>query len=80
MPTVHDLAFKGLRLAVQDFSNSNSEAILAASMLLLWQAREWYVTSNFALVGATDVVRPYWVTLEEGILNVCGICSRCHRR
>ena len=37
------VALKGLHEAIGSFSRDNSEAILAASMLLSWQATEWYV-------------------------------------
>ena len=39
------VALKGLHEAIGSFSRDNSEAILAASMLLSWQATEWYVQS-----------------------------------
>ena len=39
----HGVAIKGLHEAIGSFSRENSEAILAASMLLSWQASEWYV-------------------------------------
>lgn len=35
------IALKGLHEAIGAFSRENSEAILAASMLLSWQATEW---------------------------------------
>ena len=35
------VALKGLHEAIGAFSRDNSEAILAASMLLSWQASEW---------------------------------------
>lgn len=35
------VALKGLHEAIGAFSKENSEAILAASMLLSWQATEW---------------------------------------
>ena len=35
------VALKGLHEAIGAFSRDNSEAILAASMLLSWQATEW---------------------------------------
>src|SRR4051794_41038981 len=35
------IALKGLHEALGTFSEHNSEAILAASMLLSWQARDW---------------------------------------
>ena len=35
------VALKGLHEAIGTFSRGNSESILAASMLLSWQATEW---------------------------------------
>lgn len=35
------IALKGLHEAIGAFARDNSEAILAASMLLSWQATEW---------------------------------------
>jgi hypothetical protein len=35
------VALKGLHEAISAFSRENSESILAASMLLSWQATEW---------------------------------------
>jgi hypothetical protein len=35
------VALKGLHEAISAFSRQNSESILAASMLLSWQATEW---------------------------------------
>lgn len=40
------VALKGLHEAIGSFSRDNSEAILAASMLLSWQATEWYVSKH----------------------------------
>ena len=34
-------AFVGLHHAIGDFSRVNSDAVLAASLLLSWQATEW---------------------------------------
>ena len=36
------IALKGLHEAIGTFSRQNSESILAASILLSWQATEWY--------------------------------------
>lgn len=36
------VALKGLHEAIGVFSPENAEAILAASILLSWQATEWY--------------------------------------
>ena len=35
------VALKGLHGAIGDFSRENSDAILAASILLSWQAADW---------------------------------------
>ena len=35
------VALKGLHEAIGNFSRENSDAVLAASMLLSWQATEW---------------------------------------
>jgi len=35
------IALKGLHGAIGDFSRENSDAVLAASILLSWQAAEW---------------------------------------
>ena len=36
-------ALQGLRPAIGNFSKENSDPNLAASLLLLWQASDWYV-------------------------------------
>jgi hypothetical protein len=35
------VALKGLQEAIGSFSRANSDAVLAASLLLSWQANEW---------------------------------------
>ena len=42
------VALKGLHEAIGAFSRENSDAILAASMLLSWQATEWQVAQSSA--------------------------------
>ena len=37
------IALKGLHEAIGSFSRQNSDAVLAASLLLSWQATEWLV-------------------------------------
>lgn len=37
-----NLALKGLQEAIGNFSRENSDAVLAASILLAWQASDWY--------------------------------------
>lgn len=35
------IAFKGLQEAIGSFSRENSDAVLAASLVLSWQATDW---------------------------------------
>ena len=35
------VALKGMQEAIGDFSESNCDAVLAASILLSWQASDW---------------------------------------
>jgi len=35
------IALRGLHEAIGNFSQSNADAILAASLLMLWQATDW---------------------------------------
>ena len=37
-------ALRGLHEAIGCFSQANAEAVLAASLLLLWQSTDWYAT------------------------------------
>ena len=37
------IALRGLHEAIGSFSHANADAVLAASLLLLWQATDWYV-------------------------------------
>ena len=37
------IALSGLQEAIGDFSQDNSDAVLAASILLSWQASDWLV-------------------------------------
>lgn len=43
------VALKGLHEAIGAFSRENSDAVLAASLLLSWQAQEWSVKSLTSL-------------------------------
>lgn len=38
------IALRGLHEAIGGFSPANADAILAASLLMLWQATDWYVS------------------------------------
>ena len=35
------IALRGLHEAIGNFSQANADAVLAASLLLLWQATDW---------------------------------------
>jgi len=37
------IALGGLHEAIGSFSHQNADAVLAASLLMLWQATDWYV-------------------------------------
>lgn len=41
-----DSALQGLQHAIGEFRRENAEAVLAASILLSWQATDWYVYHN----------------------------------
>ena len=41
-------ALQGLQPAIGDFSRETSDPTLAATLLLLWQASDWYVFSSSA--------------------------------
>ena len=43
------IALRGLHDAIGSFSPANADAILASSLLLLWQATDWYVVSADAV-------------------------------
>ncbi|KAJ9630275.1 hypothetical protein H2204_008493 [Knufia peltigerae] len=60
------IALKGLHEAIGDFSRENSEAILAASILLSWQATEWRAWTNLQSGTATvmSAMRP-WIHESE---------------
>jgi hypothetical protein len=38
------IALRGLHEGIANFTKANSDAVLASSLLLAWQATEWYVT------------------------------------
>ncbi|OQO05920.1 hypothetical protein B0A48_10016 [Cryoendolithus antarcticus] len=50
------IAMRGLHEAIGDFSQANSDAILAASLLMLWQATDWRS----------------WSSLRSGVQSVLG--------
>jgi len=56
------IALKGLHEAIGSFSRQNSDAVLAASLLLSWQATEWYVR-------LTPLVKLYLLVIGVAGLN-----------
>jgi len=44
------IALKGLQEAIGAFSPQNSDAVLAASLLLSWQATEWLVFAEINII------------------------------
>jgi Fungal specific transcription factor domain len=67
------VALKGLHEAIGSFSRDNSEAILAASMLLSWQATEWYVSKHLLKSPKTktdNMTRRSWASLQQGVSTV----------
>lgn len=38
------IALKGLHEGIANFTKANSDAVLASSLLLAWQATDWYVS------------------------------------
>ena len=52
------VAIQGLHNALGAFSRDNCDAILAASIILSWQASEWQS----------------WASLQQGLTTVCIIC------
>jgi hypothetical protein len=40
------IALGGLHEAIASFSHANADAVLAASLLMLWQATDWSVSSS----------------------------------
>jgi hypothetical protein len=43
------IALRGLHEAIGSFSPANADAILAASLLMLWQATDWYDFMRFCI-------------------------------
>lgn len=46
------VALRGLHEAIGSFSSANADAVLAASLLLLWQANDWCVLRRGGLSEA----------------------------
>jgi len=58
------LAFQGLQQSIGDFSKENSDAVLAASILLSWQVTDWSVRRS-----PPDIIRTPIVPKETGQLT-----------
>lgn len=66
-------AMKGLTEAIGAFSRQNSDAVLAASLLLSWQATDWYVGSHIirsTFSYADFNLRRGWTNLMNGTSSV----------
>jgi hypothetical protein len=64
------IALKGLHEAIGAFSRENSDAVLAASLLLSWQATEWYVPISKLSNASTEHRRRGWTQLMHGTSSV----------
>lgn len=64
------VALKGLHGAIGSFLRENSDAILAASLLLSWQATEWLVETNLVLRTFLMYFRRDWTRLMHGTSSV----------
>lgn len=66
------IALKGLHEAIGSFSRQNSDAVLAASLLLSWQATEWYgeIFLNGVFNALADCNRRGWTQLMHGTSSV----------
>lgn len=56
------VAFKGLQNAIGTFSKANCNSILAASILLSWQATDWASLASLqrGMSSVLDSMHPYW--------------------
>ncbi|OAX78570.1 hypothetical protein ACJ72_07121 [Emergomyces africanus] len=61
------VALKGLHEAIGAFSRENSDAILAASMLLSWQATEWrsWASLQQGVSTVLNSMQPWWKEESE---------------
>lgn len=62
-------AFQGLQESIGKFSKENSDAVLAASILLSWQVTDWLVSHTVLLDGSLGV-GPFPREAGEGL----GMC------
>ena len=66
------IALKGLHEAIGNFERENSDAVLAASLLLSWQATEWQVKSDIICGDILlTIIRRGWTQLMHGTSSVC---------
>lgn len=67
------IALKGLHEGIANFTKVNSDAVLASSLLLAWQATDWSVFLQSALPaqGLTINHRRGWASLVTGTKTVC---------
>lgn len=65
------IALRGLHEAIGTFSHSNADAVLAASLLMLWQSTDWYVLRVHAnSYKILTINRRSWSSLRAGIQSV----------
>jgi hypothetical protein len=66
------IALKGLHEAIGSFSRENSDAVLAASLLLSWQATEWYqyLSCHGNKLADSFFSRRGWTQLMHGTSSV----------
>jgi hypothetical protein len=64
------IALKGLHDAIGSFLRENSDAVLAASLLLSWQATEWLVETKAVAYTFLIRFRRDWTRLMHGTSSV----------
>jgi hypothetical protein len=69
------IALKGLQEAISTFSRETSDAVLAASLVLSWQATDWYVETrhspeNSTCANQAGLYRRSWTQLMQGTSSV----------
>lgn len=66
----YGVATKGLHEAMGVFSEGNSEAVLAATLLLSWQTTEWQVVEHWDKTLSDDRTRRNWTSLQRSLATV----------
>ncbi len=71
------IALKGLHEAIGSFSRQNSDAVLAASLLLSWQATEWFVCLQLRILMFRLLTRNMqaWLDSTNARYLVCKLRS-----